>query len=189
MAESRESLPVEAVGVLAFWFGEMSEETWWKPPEHVDGTIRERFWELYERFVRDGVPMAWLSSPQARLAAIVILDQFPRNLFRDDPRAFGTDDHALALAKKAIELGDETNLSLNQRIFLYMPLQHSEDANDQACSVELAASLGNPKILDYANMHADVIKRFGRFPHRNAVLGRVSTPDEVEFLRTPGLFW
>ena len=156
----------------------------WGPAE-VDAEITRRFGDLYERFSED-VPDAWLRNPQGRLAAILVLDQFPRNIYRGSPRAFATDEKALALSKDAIAAGADKELPPEQRAFLYMPFQHTETPADQRRSLELFEDLGNPENLDFAIRHYEIIERFGRFPHRNAVLGRVSTPEELAFLEQPG---
>jgi uncharacterized protein (DUF924 family) len=132
---------------------------------------------------------AWAASPEPNLALVVILDQFSRNLFRNDPRAFAQDAKALALTKAAIARGDDLALLPVQRQFLYMPLEHSEDIADQDQCVELMRSLEpfeeTRGLTAWAEKHRVIIKRFNRFPHRNAVLGRASTPEEVEFLKRP----
>lgn len=170
--------------ILGFWFGELGHQDWFRRDEAIDATIAARFGGVYQE-LRDGVPEMWLATPEGVLTAILVLDQFPRNMFRDDTRAFATDDMALALAKQAIADGMEKTLTPDQRAFIYMPLQHSEDAADQAQSVGLYAILGIPLNLDFALRHKAVIDRFGRFLHRNAVLGRQSTADEAAFLAEP----
>ncbi len=172
-------------GILGFWFGELTHQDWFRRDEAIDATIASRFGPVYSE-LRDGVPEAWLATPEGMLAAILVLDQFPRNMFRDDARAFATDDMALALAKEAIAEGIDKTLTPDQRAFIYMPLQHSEDDADQAQSVGLYAMLGVPLNLDFALRHQAVIDRFGRFPHRNAVLGRQSTADEAAFVARAG---
>ena len=136
--------------------------------------------------LKTNVPPAWLVEPRGMLAAILVLDQFPRNMFRDDPRAFATDAAALALAKRAIDEGIDMRLAPEQRAFVYMPFQHAEALDDQARSIALFTALGNPNNLDFALRHQAIIERFGRFPHRNSVLGRVSTAAELAFLQEPG---
>lgn len=175
--------------LLTYWFDELDDEAWWKPSSAVDAEIRKLFYGLYEDVVRNGVPLDWLTTPTGRLAAIIVLDQLPRNLHRGDARAFASDDLALAIAKRSIESGDEAGLDERQRIFLYMPFQHSEDKAVQVRSVELFAAMGNEKNSRFAQSHKDVIDRFGRFPHRNKVLGRVSTPEEIEFLENEAPAW
>jgi uncharacterized protein (DUF924 family) len=167
--------------VLRFWFEELTPKNWFRRDTVVDAAIILRFGELYEQ-LKDAVPDDWLDSAKGYLAAIIVLDQFPRNMFRDDARAFATDAAALALAKRAIAQGFDKRLAPKERAFLYMPFQHAEDAHDQARSVGLFTALGNPFNLDFALRHQTVIDRFSRFPHRNQILGRASTAEEVEFL-------
>ncbi|MGH6735147.1 MAG: DUF924 family protein [Methyloceanibacter sp.] len=171
--------------VVRFWFEELTPKEWYGPPERVDAEIAARFRDTYER-LKDGVPPDWLTTPQGFLAAILVLDQFPRNMFRGEPRAFATDKAALALARQAIDEGVDAKLPREHRAFLYMPFQHSENAEDQARSVGLFMKLGNPLNLDYAIRHQEIVARFGRFPHRNAILDRFSTAEEWGFLKTPG---
>ena len=184
-----DALPAEAAELLSYWFDELDEEAWWRPPEHVDAEIRRRFLRLYETIVRDGVPRDWIVQPGGRLAAIIALDQLPRNLHRGDARAFASDDLALALAKRAIETGDEEMLDERQRIFLYVPFQHSEDKAMQDRSLELYRELGIESCIQFAKSHKEVIDRFGRFSHRNVVLGRETNSEEAEFLKGEALFW
>jgi uncharacterized protein (DUF924 family) len=171
--------------ILGFWFGELGHQDWFRRDEAIDATIASRFGGVYQE-LRGGVPETWLATPEGVLAAILVLDQFPRNMFRDDARAFATDGMALALAKQAIADGIDKTLTPDQRAFIYMPLQHSEDDADQALSVGLYAMLGIPLNLDFALRHKAVIDRFGRFPHRNAVLGRQSSAAEAAYLAKPG---
>jgi uncharacterized protein (DUF924 family) len=171
--------------VVRFWFEELTPKQWYRPPETVDAEIAARFRKTYDD-LKQGVPAEWLETPKGFLAAILVLDQLPRNMFRGQARAFATDKEALALAKRAIEEGIDANLPPKQRAFIYLPFQHSEALADQARSVGLFTALGNPLNLDYAFRHQDIIERFGRFPHRNAALGRHSTPEEDAFLTEPG---
>lgn len=171
--------------VVRFWFEELTPKEWYRPPEAVDAAIKARFHDSYET-LRQGAPPEWLATPNGFLAAILVLDQLPRNMFRGQPQAFATDDAALALAKRAVDEGVDARLPPKERAFLYLPFQHSEDLADQARSVGLFMALGNPLNLDYAIRHQEVIERFGRFPHRNAILGRNSTPAEEAFLDEPG---
>jgi uncharacterized protein (DUF924 family) len=182
------AIPLDGRQVLLFWFRELTPEQWWKRNEEVDRKIKSRFATLHERLAAS-VPDSWVSTPHARLAAIIVLDQFSRNLFRADPRAFAQDADALRLAEDTISRGDDMKLEPEQRAFVYMPFQHSEDVRIQARSVELFKALGEAEQLDFAIKHKEIIDRFGRFPHRNCVLGRPSTPEETEFLKAPGLFW
>jgi uncharacterized protein (DUF924 family) len=171
--------------IVAFWFEELTPEDWYRKNAATDAEIARRFGGIY-RELRSGVPQDWLATPNGYLAAILVLDQFPRNMFRDDARAFATDTEALALAKRAIAEGIDMQLPPDQRAFIYLPFQHAEDAADQARSVELFTALGNPNNLDFAVRHKRIVDRFGRFPHRNAALGRASTQEEEAFLREPG---
>ena len=132
------------------------------------------------------MPESWRAEARGWLAAILVLDQFPRNLFRGDARAFATDEAALDLAKRAIAEGIDLKLPPEQRAFVYMPFQHSEQKADQARPIELFSALGNPLNLDFAIRHKAIIDRFGRFPHRNEIFGRTSTDEEVVFLQQPG---
>ena len=163
--------------VLAFWFG-LTEEQWWKADPALDGEIRERFLDLWEE-QRENMPEAFLGSPRDAVAAIILFDQFPRNMLRGHADQFSTDPLALAVAKGAVERGLDRAMSPAERGFLYMPFQHSEDLDDQRKSVALFTALGDDYQLGYAKKHHDVIERFGRFPHRNAVLGRPPRPAEI----------
>lgn len=185
---SENGLPPEAAEFLDFWFGVLTPEQWWKRDDTVDATIGARFGALYERLAA-AVPEAWLATPRGTLAAVMVLDQIPRNIFRGDPRAYATDANALALARQAVDRGLDATLSKDERLFLYLPFQHSEDKADQARSVALYEALGDDNALDFAVKHKEIVDRFGRFPHRNAVLGRAATPEETEFLKGPALFW
>lgn len=163
--------------VLAFWFG-LDPARWWKPDPALDAEISEGFRELWER-EREAVPQAFLGEPRDALAAIVLFDQFPRNMFRGHADQFSTDPLALAVAKGAVEAGLDEALAPQERGILYMPFQHSEVMADQRRSLALFTALGDANQLDYARKHHDVIERFGRFPHRNAMLGRKPRADEV----------
>lgn len=185
---AQELVPDDAKDVLDFWFGTLKPEQWWKRDDKVDIEIGTRFASVYDRLSHE-VPGAWLATPRAQLAAIIVLDQFPRNMFRDNPRTFTNDASALDIAKDAIAAGDDMKLDRIERGVLYMPYQHSEASEDQVRSVELFTALGDAGQLDFAIKHKQIIDRFGRFPHRNNMLGRNSTPEEMEFLAQPGLFW
>ena len=171
--------------ILHFWFEELSRKDWFRMDEALDSTIASRFGAIYHE-LREGVPAAWLDTPEGVLATILVLDQFPRNMFRGDARAFATDEAGLELAKRAIADGFDEKLTRDQRAFLYMPFQHSEDRDDQARAIALYAMLGKPLNLDFALRHQAVVDRFDRFPHRNALLGRASTEEERSFLTEPG---
>ena len=169
--------------VLHFWFDALSPGEWWQKDAVLDARIRQHFGALYETIASQApaLPM----DARAALAIVIVLDQFPRNMFRGEARAYATDAQALALAKAAIADGLDANLSKDERVFLYMPLQHSEDAGDQQRSVELVSALGESDLTHFALAHQRIVDRFGRFPHRNAILGRRSTREELEFLESP----
>ncbi len=179
---------VEAQGVLDFWYGELAPEQWWKRDDAVDGEITSRFSALYERLAGK-VPQSWLASPRGALAAVIVLDQFPRNMFRGNPRSFETDAKALEIASDTIASRRDVMLSQSERTFLYMPYQHSEEREVQARSIVLFQKIDDLANLESAIKHKEIIDRFGRFPHRNKMLGRVSTPGEAEFLEKTRLFW
>jgi uncharacterized protein (DUF924 family) len=170
---------------LEFWFGDLSTKDWFRKDAALDERIATRFRDTYQA-LSEKVPDDWLASPEGCLAAIIVLDQFPRNMFRGDKQSFATDAAALQLSKRAITAGFDAKLDADRRAFLYMPFQHAEDAADQARSVGLFTALGMPLQRDYAERHKAIIDRFGRFPHRNAILGRDSTEEEIAFLKQPG---
>ena len=179
-----------AAEVLGFWFGDepgVRREVWFEKNPDFDAEIRERFGAVLERAAAGGLD-GLAESPQGCLALVIVLDQFPRNIFRDDGRAFATDGQALALVKSVIGTGLDIQLTSLEREFLYLPFEHSEDLDDQRRSVELFGTLG-ADALDWAERHLAVIERFSRFPHRNAVLGREATAEESAFLEEkPGGF-
>ncbi len=163
--------------VLDFWFG-LEPEQWWNEDPDLDEMIRERFCDLWKE-LRPLPPESFLGSAREALAAGILFDQFPRNMFRDHADQFSTDPLALAVAGKAIDKGYDQQLPKSQRAVLYMPLLHSEDIDDQRRSLLLFTALGDDLKLGFAKKHHDVIARFGRFPHRNAVLGRSPRPEEI----------
>jgi uncharacterized protein (DUF924 family) len=167
--------------VLAFWFADPRQ--WWKKDDAFDAKIRDRFHGLHET-IAAGEREDWLETPRGALAYVIVLDQFSRNMFRGSGRTFETDERALAAARRALGLGFDRGLSDDERMFLYMPFMHSEDIADQDRCVELFSTL--PQGRRYAEQHRAIVRRFGRFPHRNALLGRPSTPEEIEFLKGPG---
>jgi uncharacterized protein (DUF924 family) len=170
--------------VLKFWFEQTRPDQWFEKDPTFDATIRDRFLGLHEAVVfRDNNSL--LADAQTALAAVIVLDQMSRNMFRGTPRAFASDEQALWLADAAIARGFDAGLSKDQRMFLYLPFEHAEDRRSQARCVELMASLGDPEVQKWAEAHRVIVDRFGRFPHRNAVLERVSTPEEIEFLKQP----
>ena len=168
--------------VLAFWFG-LAPERHWTKDEALDAEITDRFKELWEAewiASKDGLDQYLTSADQA-LGAIILFDQFPRNMFRGSGHSFATDPLARRIADAAIERGYDQELGPERRVFMYLPFEHSEALSDQDRSVALFESLGDARYLDFARKHREVIARFGRFPHRNAMLGRESTAEEQAF--------
>ena len=163
--------------VLKFWFG-LTYDQWWNGDAGLDHRIKQAFLKLWAE-KRELPADAFLTDPLTALAAVILFDQFPRNMFRDHAEQFATDPLALAVAKGAIERHFERELEPRERGLLYMPFQHSEDLDDQNRSLLLFTELGDPKQLKYAKLHRDLIERFGRFPHRNALLGRSPRPAEL----------
>jgi uncharacterized protein (DUF924 family) len=177
--------------VLDFWFGAPGSpergrprKEWFQKSDRFDEEVRRRFLTTWEAASRGGLGR-WRSTPLASLALIVVLDQFPRNMFRGAARAFSSDAPALAAATGAVERGFDRLLAQSERTFVYLPFEHAEDLAAQRRSLELFRA-GDPGNLEWARRHCEIIERFGRFPHRNAVLGRESTAEEIEFLRQPG---
>lgn len=185
--------------ILEFWFGTLDplqisysegRKRWFLKNEVFDATCRQRFLDVYQQAIAHQLD-TWEETALGTLALVLVLDQFPRNMFRNTPQAFASDEQARQVAKRAIARGFDQSLHPVQRIFIYLPLEHSELLEDQHQSVELFTALGatHPELydtLDYAQRHRAVIEQFGRFPHRNQILGRSSTPDELEFLKQPG---
>lgn len=184
----------QAKDVLDFWFGEGYEygkrhARWFEKDAAFDAQVRLRFLPLYEELVA-GKRRDWLDEAGACLARIVALDQFPRNMFRGSARAFAADPLALEAARHAIERAYDRDMLPVERMFAYLPFEHSESLEDQlqACilTAPLAAFAETADAHRYALRHREIVQRFGRFPHRNAILGRASTPEELEFLKQPG---
>jgi uncharacterized protein (DUF924 family) len=177
--------PAWVADELRFWFDELGRKAWFVKDAAVDEKIRDRFAPLIDQLAAEPDDAVVTSADRA-LATVIVLDQFPRNVFRGTPRAFATDRQALAVAEAAIERGLDQKLPADRRVFLYLPFEHSEDLADQDRSVQLTAALGDEEYARYAVLHRDVIKRFGRFPHRNVMLGRTPTLAEIQFLKEPG---
>jgi uncharacterized protein (DUF924 family) len=190
--------------VLQCWFGDADDEAtvidrqsglWWGKDEGVDADLRRRFGPLLQD-LEAGRLDAWEVTPPGRLAAIILADQIPRNIHRGTPAAFRTDPIALSLALEGLDSGDNRRLSPLQRVFFYLPLEHAESLECQDLSVALYQDLLDEaeeglrrhfqSYLDFARRHRDIIRRFGRFPHRNYILGRDSTAEEAAFLKKPG---
>jgi uncharacterized protein (DUF924 family) len=180
-------MPSLASDVLEFWFdtGEergRSHKRWFVKNDTFDAEIRTRFQRLHDTLSRN---RDWLDNARDALARIIVLDQFPRNMFRGTARAFATDAPALEAARLAVERGWDRGLLQVEQLFVYLPFEHSENLADQDRACELMKDFGGEQV-DYAERHRAIIRRFGRFPHRNAILGRPSTPEEIEFLKQPG---
>jgi len=190
--------------ILAFWFGSESDDSataeaqkklWWAKDAVVDAEIRERYGALVAS-AAGGAHREWAREPRGRLALILLFDQFPRNIYRDTPQAFAHDGLALRLALDGIVAGADRSLRAIERVFFYLPLEHAETIEMQERSVALFTALaaGVPEadhgtfagFVDYAVRHRDIVHRFGRFPHRNRILGRESTAEEIAFLEQPG---
>jgi len=171
--------------IIGFWFSPRVGKFHWGGPPEFDQELREAYLPLHEAIVA-GEHRQWLASPEGTLATILCLDQFSRNMFRGTARAFATDGLACWVLRQGLARGLDRPISPEQRSFMYMPLMHSEQAHDQQQCIELMATLDRPQQVRFAYLHKDIIDRFGRFPHRNATLGRVSTPDEHAFLTQPG---
>ena len=171
--------------VLEFWFETLSPADWWKKDTGLDRQIHSRFGELHTQ-ASAGELIDWRSSARGRLAEILVLDQFSRNIFRDQPSAFASDTVALVLAQEAVCGGWDRELNHQQRHFLYMPYMHSESRAIHEHAVRLFDQPGMEDALKFEMRHKDIIDRFGRYPHRNKILGRTSTAEEIEFLKQPG---
>ena len=193
-----------AESILLFWFGNSADDAevirekwnfWWKKNSQVDDEIQSRFETTLEAEIR-GELESWGKSARGQLARTILLDQLSRNMYRDTWRAFAHDKRTRDLVREALEQGMDKRLRPVERVFMYMPFEHSEDSKDQKTSEQLFSALvaevpDDQKplfrdFLDYAVQHKTVIDRFGRFPHRNTILGRESTPEEMEFLKRPG---
>ena len=170
--------------VLTFW-REAGPDLWFKHDEGFDASIRSRFATIYGDAAAD-LLNTWENAPEGALALVIVLDQFPRNMFRGNARSFATDIRARAVAERAIAKGFDGKIAMPERVFFYLPFEHSEDLADQERAVALIAAAGDADLLKWAQLHADIIRRFGRFPHRNALLGRTSTPQEQTFLDDGG---
>lgn len=190
--------------VISFWFGELDEEgrakpsvskRWFQKSETFDAEIGENFEGVYEA-IAAGEHQDWLEAPRGRLAYVIVLDQFSRNMFRGTPKMYAQDARGLKVAKEGVYRGDDKKLAFSERPFLYMPLMHSEELEDQQVCVELFEAFRDElegkkreqieNNLDYAVRHLEIVERFGRFPHRNKIMGRESTAEEEAFLKQPG---
>lgn len=182
MSDGRIKSPRE---VVDYWCETVTPDQWWRPTPDFDTQVREAFAATHLALSREVTP-EWRENPEARLAALIVLDQFPRNMYRASPLAFASDWIALREARLALEAGADAGVAADRRLFFYLPFEHSEALIDQDLSVALFAALAEPTYLDYAERHRAVIARYGRFPHRNAFLGRASSPEELAYLAEPG---
>lgn len=171
--------------VLAFWFEEITPKEWWQKSDDFDRLIETRFGQLHAQAVQ-GELFQWRETAAGRLAEVIVLDQFSRNIYRDKPEAFAADATALVLAQEAVALGQDKALDETPRAFLYMPYMHSESRVIHAVAVELFNQTGMENNYQFELRHKEIVDRFGRYPHRNDILGRESTVEEIAFLQTPG---
>lgn len=176
---------LNAQAILIFWFETLSPKDWWVKEARIDELIKERFLTIHHQ-AAEGQLSQWRESAEGRLAEIIILDQFSRNIYRDTPRAFACDDMSLSLAEEAVALGVDKQLPSQQRAFLYMPYMHSESLSIHEKAVELFSQDDLSANLEFEWAHKKIIERFGRYPHRNAILGRESNEEELAFLKEPG---
>lgn len=171
--------------IIEFWFAQIDPKQWWQKDETFDRLISDRFNPIHHQATLCEL-YPWRAEPLGRLAEIIILDQFSRNIYRNQALAFAFDSLALALAQEAIACQIQQSLTLEQKSFLYLPFMHSESLQIHERAVELFSEPGLESNLKFEYKHKEIIERFGRYPHRNHLLGRLSTPEETEFLKQPG---
>ncbi|MBL6990326.1 MAG: DUF924 domain-containing protein [Bacteriovoracaceae bacterium] len=171
--------------VIEFWFGQLDPKDWFLKSDVLDKKIRDNFSDLLEATAK-GESYKWRQYPLGRLAEIIVLDQFSRNIYRETARAFSQDQMALTLAQEAVAQGVDQAITNQQKAFLYMPYMHSESLIIHEEAIKLFSRPNLSHNLEYEIKHRDIIAKFGRYPHRNKILGRESTPEEIEFLKTPG---
>lgn len=175
---------VSANDITDFWFEEIKPEQWWEKKPAFDNKIITRFSDIYEK-AATGELLNWRYKPLSSLAEIILLDQFPRNMFRDNKQAFATDPLAVCLSQSAIEKGFDQDLTTDQRAFMYMPFMHSESAEVHKSAELLFSVPGMENYLKFELLHKEIIDQFDRYPHRNKILGRRSNKKEIEFLKKP----
>ena len=173
--------------IIDFWFSPEVSPHWFDSRPELDRLIQERFESLL-MLAAEGRLEDWERSAQGALGLCILLDQFPLNMYRGQPRSFETEQQAVAIAKRTVKAGQDRELTDSQKAFLYMPLMHSESPQDQELSVQLYEAAGLRENARFARHHRDLIRRFGRFPHRNAILGRESTEEELAYLSSPQAF-
>lgn len=175
-------MTIQPKDVLDFWFSAKMRENWFTKSDEIDAEIRDKFLAAYEDARADKFE-DWKQQPETALALTILFDQFPRNMFRGSPRSFESDGLARDVATRALDHDFDRNLSTDERQFFYLPFMHSENLSDQKRCLDLYEKLGNEFSLGFARQHHDIVERFGRFPHRNNVLGRETTAEEAEFLK------
>ena len=180
-------MPITPLEIIAFWFEEPMRRHWFRSTPALDAEIRERFEPIW-RQAAGGELSAWMQTAQGCLAMAIVLDQFPLNMFRGRSRAFETEAQSIEVALEAISRGLDQQLPPEQLAFLYMPLMHSEDPAHQEASVRLFEAAGLESNARFARHHRELIRRFGRFPHRNAIVGRTSTSEELDYLASKEAF-
>jgi len=173
--------------ILAFWFSDRVRPLWFNSTLAFDDELREKYLETYQAAL-NGQLSDWEDSPRGALALVICLDQFPLNMFRGNPESFEGEEPARLASKRAIAKGFDQSLDGWQKAFLYLPIMHSEDLGDQDYVVSLFVAAGMEENVGYANRHREIVRRFGRFPHRNGILGRESTPEELDYLQSDGAF-
>ncbi|GAB6069976.1 DUF924 family protein [Thiomicrorhabdus hydrogeniphila] len=173
--------------LLTFWFSGEMQPRWFNSTPQIDETIRNQYEALWNK-AKQGELNEWKNTPQGALALIILLDQFPLNMFRGQAKAFSTEALAIENTKYAIEQKFDQQIPKSQLMFMYMPLMHSEDLNDQTLSLKLFTQAALTNNIRFAQHHKNLVQRFGRFPHRNAILGRTSTPEELSYLASDEAF-
>lgn len=176
---------ITAQDIIDFWFKELEPKDWWKKSDDFDRMIDERFATALE-CAKHNQLAHWRQTPHGRLAEVIVLDQFSRNIYRDTAQAFAQDEMALRLSIDAVETKADLELNATEKAFLYMPYMHSESLEIHEQAIQLFAQPGLENNLDFEHKHKAIIDRFGRYPHRNQILGRESTAEEIEFLKQPG---
>jgi uncharacterized protein (DUF924 family) len=173
------------IEVYNFWFNTLTPKDWYRKSDKLDKLIKDKFQKIHTMATKNELAR-WRRSPKGTLSEVIVLDQFSRNIYRDQAQAFQSDSQALCLAQNAIEKGLHNHLNLQERMFLYMPFMHSESQSIHDKAVEIFQEPGLEDSLDYEQKHFDIIKKFGRYPHRNIILKRDSTQEEITFLKQPG---
>ncbi len=178
-------MELDSLDIIDYWFSEKSSKYWFSSTPEIDKEIKRRYEELWQS-AADGMYDDWQNSAEGSLALVIILDQFPLNMFRGQPKSFQTESKAVKIALNAINHGFDRKLSENKLLFLFMPLMHSENMEDQDLQVKLFQKYNFN--LEYSKHHRDIVKRFGRFPHRNAILVRKNTEAEIKYLQSDNAF-